>query len=305
MNPHSKPFADVSVVIPAYRAAATIGRALESVVCQTLPPLEIIVVDDGSEDGTYEIAESYENKLTDIPLKLFRQPNGGAGRARNKAIQEASGKYIAFLDADDEWLPEKTAKSMAYFEKQDYVLIAHNGWIVDGDTQLLNDCCQRFQSRSDPFISLYKKGYIDTCTVIARREAILAVGGFDESLPNAQDFELWLALCAPPGSQFIVFDEVLSRYHLMPGSIMSHTKRRLDCCLEIAKRYSPEIKKRGRAGLLTLWYRIAAVHYEAFSAFLSKNNFLEAGLVPIKMIFSLFSLSVSYWQNNKFTRPHI
>jgi teichuronic acid biosynthesis glycosyltransferase TuaG len=297
MASKSDSIADVSVVIPAYQAALTLGRALESVAQQTILPREIIIVDDGSDDNTFETASSYTDNLNGIPLKIFQQPNAGAGRARNKAIQEASGEYVAFLDADDEWLPKKLEKTMVYFSDSKYTLVAHDGWIVDGDVQTLNNCHQRYAEGADPYVTLFKKGFIDTCTVVARREAILAVGGFDESLPNAQDFELWLALCGTPEPNFIVFDKALSRYHLMPDSIMSYTNRRLSCCLAIAKRYSPEISQRAGANIMDLWYRIAAIHYEAFTAFTKNKAYFSASLLPIKMIFRFVTLSISYYLN--------
>ena len=95
---------DVSVIIPAYRSAATIGRALDSVIAQTVKPIEVIVVVDGLADETYQLALNYEKKMGGISFIVLSQQRKGAGAARNKAISEARGKFVAFLDADDEWL---------------------------------------------------------------------------------------------------------------------------------------------------------------------------------------------------------
>ena len=208
-----------------------------------------------------------EVDLGEIELKVINQAHKGAGAARNRAVAEASPLVLAFLDADDEWLPEKLEHSMARMEGGNYVLVAHNGWIVEDGRQVLNDCARRFGEGPDPFVALYRKGYLDTCTVLARRHAVLGAGGFDETLANAQDFELWLAMLREPGAEFLVFDQALSRYHITPGGIMSHTARRLACCLEIAGRYAPDLKARPGSALGGLWFRVLAVHHEAVRAY--------------------------------------
>ena len=258
--------ADVSVIIPAYRAAATIRRALASVAGQTLKPLEVIVVDDGSDDATVEATKACASLLEGVALKVFSQPNRGAGAARNRALSEARATYVAFLDADDEWLAAKLERSMAHLVGTENVLVAHDGWIVSDGEETLNACARRFRQGTDPFVQLYRKGYIDTCSVVARRDAVAAAGGFDESLPNAQDFDLWLALVAEPGTPFTVFDEPLVRYYASDTGIMGHTKRRLACCMEIARRYAPDLRRRPGSALVSLWYRVLALHVEAIRA---------------------------------------
>lgn len=285
---------EVSVIIPAYQASGTIVRALASVAAQTLKPHEVIVVDDGSDDGTYEAALSLENRMNGILLKVFRQPNRGAGVARNRAVMEASQPLIAFLDADDEWLPAKLERSMAHMKDGGYLLVAHNGWIIDNGKETLIDGARRFREGGAPFVSLYRKGYIDTCTVITRRDAVLAVGGFDSTLRNGQDFEMWLALLRQPGARFLVFDEPLSRYHVTPGSIMSNTERRLACCLEIARRYAPDLKKYPGAAIYSLWFRIFAVHYEAVQIYIKRQKLMALLMLLLKLPFQLLHMTINF-----------
>lgn len=288
-------FAPVSVIVPAYRAAATIGRALGSVAAQTLKPREAIVVDDGSDDGTAAAAEAQRALLGDIQLSVHRQSRQGAGAARNRAVAAAQQPFLAFLDADDEWLPEKLRLSLAAIADTGAVLVAHNGWIVDGARLTLNDCASRFRAYRDPFVGLYRKGYIDTCTVLARRDAVLAAGGFDPGLANAQDFELWLAMLREPGVPFVVFDEPLSRYHVSASGIMSHTERRLRCGLEIASRYARDLERRPGSALLSLWYRTAALHHEAAAAFLGRRRLGKALLVLASFPFHLAQATLRFF----------
>jgi glycosyltransferase involved in cell wall biosynthesis len=255
--------ADVSVIIPAFRAAGTIGRALASVAAQRRPPREVVVVDDGSDDGTADAAEAMRGALGRIALQVIRQPNQGAGAARNSALAAATGALVAFLDADDEWLPEKLARSLPCLDDPEVVLVAHN-YIrrhPNGSEETID--CTRHVHGASPFAALYQRGYIGTCTVVARRHAVKAAGGFDSGLKVAQDFALWLALLKAPGTRFEVFGEALSRYHLRPGSITTDTETRLDCCLDVARRFYPALRDHSGVPLVHLWFRVLAVHYEA------------------------------------------
>lgn len=280
--------ADVTVIVPAYRAAATIGRALASVAAQSLPPRAAVVVDDGSPDDTFACAEAMRPRMGGIALKVIRQSNAGAGAARNRALVEAATEYVAFLDADDEWLPEKLARSMARMTECDYVLVAHDSVEVRDGRETRLDCAARFRAyAAAPFVGLYRRGFIDTSTVIARRAAVMEAGGFDTTLANGQDFALWLAMLARPAARFLVFDEVLSRYHITSGSIMSHVERRRRCCMQIARRYAPALRAHPGSPLASLWFRTLAVHREAMTAHLARHETAAAlralALAPINL----------------------
>ena len=287
----------ISVIIPAYQAAQTIERALRSVSLQTLKPGEVVIVDDGSNDDTVVAAETLRPIFQEVDFLIFRQGNKGAGAARNKAINRSSGSILAFLDADDEWLPEKLERSMAELDTGSYSLVAHNGWIVDGNDNIRNDCAFRYRAPGDPYENLYCRGYIDTCTVVVKRDLVLQVGGFDESLPNAQDFELWLAILEDPSAKFLVFEDFLARYFVIPGSVMSYTERRRICTLEIAGRYVPILKRRGLRWLKSLLFRVLVIHFEAFTAHSSAKRFSHAFMIPLKAIIALIRALI--WSSRK------
>jgi len=275
VTPNQPNRADISVIIPAFHAEATIRRALESVAAQTLKPSEIIVVDDGSEDGTFEAAEACRAKMQGIEFKLFRQTNRGAGAARNKALTEARCAIVAFLDADDEWLSEKLKISLDHLQSENHVLVAHNGWIIEGGQETYLDIAARYQAASDAlYHGLYRRGFISTSSVIARRAAVMEAGCFDEGLLIGQDFDLWLKILAIPGATFQVLDKPLTRYHITPGSITSLTRRRLVSTLKSAARHAPALRQHPGSPLVSLWFRVAAVHLEAVRAYIKDGKSL-------------------------------
>ena len=280
MQSEKQQTADVSVIIPAYRARASIGRALTSVIRQTLKPRQVIVVDDGSGDGTFEAAEAMRAQMNGISFVVVAQDNRGAGAARNRALQEATGKYVAFLDADDEWQTEKIMRSMAVIGGTEQVLVAHDYSRIepDGSEQTV-ECARRFSQAHDPFVGLFRQGFIATSTVVARRDAVLAAGGFDKNLATAQDFDLWLKMLAVPDTSFTIFPEILTRYHVTGGSITSFTARRLACSLLIARRHAPS--------LIDLWFRIVAVHYETLTAYRSSGDLFKAMFSVIRLPWNL------------------
>lgn len=286
--------ASVSVIIPAYQAARTIGRALASIAAQNVLPSEIIIVDDGSDDGTLEIAEQMRGTLKGIDLTLLRQAHKGAGAARNKGINATNSFYVAFLDADDEWLPEKLARSLEVMAQTNSVLVSHNYIMQDsaGHESIVTKCDENYLAPGDPYVNLYKKGYIATSAVVAQRDAILGAGGFDETLPTAQDFALWLSMLHRPETPFCIFKDVLIRYHVTPGSITSHTERRLQCCLKIATNFKPRLAKRCRYPLFALWYRILSIHYEAATVYMEQKRLFAAFGVVIRLPFNLIKLTL-------------
>lgn len=287
------PLAPVSVIIPAFNASATIGRALRSIASQTLRPHDVIVVDDGSTDGTPDVAEQLARKIEGISIHVVRQSNMGAGAARNRALAEARSEYVAFLDADDEWLPEKLANCMSWLAGGDFVLIGHNGWIVDGKTETYLDCTRRFHAAHPRlYDGLYRRGFLGTSSVVARRDAVMQAGGFDETLGTGQDFDLWLRLLDRAEARFAVFETPLTRFHIVSGSITSHTRRRLDNTMKIAIRHAPSLARHGASPLRGLWFRIAAVHAEAVRAHWGRGQFADVVSTALRFPFAFAGATI-------------
>jgi glycosyltransferase involved in cell wall biosynthesis len=194
---HAAPL--VSFIIPTHNYARFLGEAIDSALAQTYPNFELIVVDDGSTDNTPEIVAPLQHRL-----RYIRQEQSGPSAARNSGIRASRGELIAFLDADDVWLPHKTATQVRY-------LLEHpETGLVSGRTRLTGD-----QGKDPPRIGyrrrralrrlialragvafrnllLSDRNYIATSTVMLRRQCLDLVGHFDESLSRVEDFNLWL-----------------------------------------------------------------------------------------------------------------
>jgi cellulose synthase/poly-beta-1,6-N-acetylglucosamine synthase-like glycosyltransferase len=168
----------VSVVIPAYNAAATIAAAIESVLAQTRPPEEIIVVDDGSKDETSAVVERFGPIV-----RLLRQANAGCGQARNTGAREARGTWLAFLDADDLWLPTKLERQMPETADPRIAVVVCRKYSKDG--QLLG---RRFA-----FDDLWTRNDAIVSSSLVRRSAFEQAGGFWK-LRACEDYHLWLRL---------------------------------------------------------------------------------------------------------------
>ncbi|MBF0323904.1 MAG: glycosyltransferase family 2 protein [Alphaproteobacteria bacterium] len=261
--------APITVIIPAWRAAATIGRTLASIAAQTRPPRRVVVVDDESDDDTLGAARACTAVLAAVgsTLTVVRQAKGGPGAARNRALAEADTPYVAFIDADDEWLPAKLERSLAHIEGTDLVLVSHDFLAEQPDgSETYADCTRHFRAAADPFAALFVRAYVATTTVVARRDAVLAAGGFDPTLPAAQDYDLWLAMLGRPGARFLVFPEALTRYRFSPAGITSKVEQRRRCSLAVMARHAPTLRSRGLAGLVCVGKRALVIHYEAACA---------------------------------------
>lgn len=215
----------VSVVIPAYEVAGYIAETLESVFAQTFQDFEVIVVNDGSPD-----TEEFERALAPYleRVRYVRQQNRGAGAARNNGVSEARGEYVAFLDGDDLWLPQYLEQQLEFLRQGNYDL-AYADALLIGDSPLAGKTFMETAPSAGAvtFISLIRTDCnVITSGVVARRSALIEAGLFDESLRNAQDFELW-ARMARNGARLAYQRKVLLRYRIREGSLSGDAMNRL------------------------------------------------------------------------------
>ena len=180
---HTEP--TVSVIIPTWNRASLLARALDSVDRQTRPPEEIIVVDDGSTDDTVALVRS---RVT--PPKLISQPNRGVSAARNAGIRAAAGEWVAFLDSDDEWLPEKLERQLAALGPETVLCHTDEIWIRRG--RRVNPMQKHRKSGGRIFERSLPLCAISPSAALVRRDLFDVVGLFDECLPACEDYDLWL-----------------------------------------------------------------------------------------------------------------
>ncbi len=179
----------LSAIIPTFNRAASVVNAVRSVIDQTLPDIEIIVVDDGSTDDT---AECLNREFGDR-IKLLRLPrNHGVSYARNRGFELSRGAFIAFLDSDDLWLPEKSNRQLAFMRSRPDLLISQTDeiWIRNG--KRVNPCQHHLKPSGSIFAECLPLCVVSPSAVMMRRRFFAAVGLFDENLPACEDYDLWL-----------------------------------------------------------------------------------------------------------------
>ena len=180
---------NVSVVIPCFNRIKTLSRSIDSVVNQTYKPSEIIIIDDGSTDGTRDfIIKSYPN------IKYFFQPKKGVSSARNKGIRESSSDWVAFLDSDDEWLPQKLEKQINQLGKHSEIFISHTNeiWIRNGVR--VNQMKKHQKYGGYIFDKCLDICRISPSSVLIHKKVLKDVGVFDETLQVCEDYDLWLRI---------------------------------------------------------------------------------------------------------------
>ncbi len=208
--------ARVSVIIPTYNRAGFLSFAIGSVLGQTFQDFEIIIVDDASTDNTEEVV----GRFCDQRIRYYcRDLKGNTSTGRNRGIREAQSSYIAFLDDDDEWLPEKLEKQIALLDQSPPSV----GGIYTGYIRIL-----RSNGESLGITLPTKKGDLSSTLLssnvlagasglLLRKECLLDVGLFDEDLPSFQDYDLWIRISKKFTFDYV--DEVLYRYHIHDNKI--------------------------------------------------------------------------------------
>lgn len=181
---------DISVVIPSYNREATLSRALNSVLNQSSAVDEVIVVDDGSSDNSAAVIQQQ------FPtIKLIQQPNQGVSAARNTGINAASGDWIALLDSDDEWLPEKiaTIRQAQINNPEEILFHSDEIWIRNGSR--VNQMNKHAKYGGDIFKYCLPLCVISPSAVVIHRSVFEQIGFFNEKLPACEDYDLWLRFC--------------------------------------------------------------------------------------------------------------
>lgn len=251
---------EISIIMPAFNAQKYLAASIQTAQQQTFENWELIVVNDGSTERTAEIAREFAH--ADKRIHVVSRANGGQGAARNTGLQHSRGEWIAFLDADDLWMPRKLELQLAAAREHGADLVCSNGAIfwdesLGNEAQIEQPNYPTFTgvlSGSELINRLFIANPIQNSSVLARRSSIALAGDFDESrsIQNCEDYDLWFRM-ARSGARFYSVSEHLFRYRRHADSttyniVPLHTPE-----IEVLKRYWPDttlphslIKKRFR-----------------------------------------------------------
>jgi glycosyltransferase involved in cell wall biosynthesis len=221
----------ISIVIPAHNSEKTITKTIDSVLKQSFTDLELIVIDDGSQDKTLEVV----SKINDPRIKILSYPKAGANVSRNRGLSLAQGEFVSFLDADDIWTSDKLASQIQALENNSKAKVAYSwtNYIDDDDKFLLTGT--HLTANGDVYEQLLITNFLESgSNPLICKEAILKLGGFDESLSAAQDWDMWLRLAEK--YHFICVPQPQILYRIRANSLSSNLHRQEKACLEVLKK---------------------------------------------------------------------
>tara|TARA_R110000850_G_scaffold264954_2_gene394285 strand:- start:2489 stop:3364 length:876 start_codon:yes stop_codon:yes gene_type:complete len=245
--------ATVSVVTPTYNRARFLPDAVSSVLAQTYGDFELIILDDGSSDDTREVLEPF---LADRRVRYFYQKNQGQSHARNHALDQAAGEFIAFLDSDDLWEPSKLEKQLAVFKSNPNVDIVHGDEATIDEQGVVNSLENMNRYSGGITRYLLADNSVSITTALVRRRCFDEMGGFDTSVGVADDYELWLRFSAR--YYFHYEPGIVASYRVMADQISSDKRRRFAAneriILEFLARYGEVLSSGERRWGLSRFY---------------------------------------------------
>ena len=283
----------VSIVIPTYNRAGLLKRSINSVLNQTFENLEVIIIDDGSKDNTEEIVRG----IKDTRIRYIKQKeNRGATAARNTGIKLAQGKYVAFQDSDDVWLPEKLEKQVKVIELAfpDVGVVYSGFWKIKKNNRIYVPFKRSKIRSGNIYNELVKRNFVSTQTILLKKECFKKSGLFDENLPRFQDWDLAIRLSKY--YNFIFIEEPLVSVYYTEGSISDNWKSYVEAMeMIIEKNYDCLLKN--KIILSEYYFRIGKML--CFSGESKKSR--EYSLKSIKLnflnIFSWILLVISFFGN--------
>ncbi len=217
--------AKVSVVVPAYNISTYIADALKSLEKQTFQDFEVLIVDDGSTDNTAEIVQSFCQR--DSRFRLLKKQNGGLASARNYGIARAKGEYIALLDGDDIYLPDKLASHVTQLDRGSKIGVVYSASRAirdDGKPTLM--VLSGKPIKSDPLKALLCKNFLGHgSNGVFRRCIVDEIGGFDETLPRCEDLDFWLRIALTSRWDFYRVPKVLCGYRVRPSGLSFNVEK--------------------------------------------------------------------------------
>ncbi|MDD5680055.1 MAG: glycosyltransferase [Candidatus Omnitrophica bacterium] len=269
----------ISVIIPTYNRANYICNAIDSVLAQTYKDFEIIVVDDGSTDNTKEILRQYDDKI-----RYFYQDNRGVSVSRNKGMREANGEYVAFLDSDDIWMPNKLERQISYMDSNPDIGLTYS--------------FARYYSKDENYEKIRPKSIaitikdmietdavLPTSTVMLRKKCLDCVGFFDESMFGMEDFDFWFRVAERFPINFI--SDIMVHVRSFDVNLSNQNEKMWSGYIAV---YNKLIQKYKNVYDLRYMIRRLANRHYLLGAYLYKNGDFENSRENIKKAVQLYPL---------------
>ena len=217
----NRPLPKVSVIIPTFNRACWLKEAIESVFSQSFTDYELIVVDDGSTDDTREMCAQYGDKV-----RYLFQKNQGSPAARNYGISRARGKYIALLDDDDLWLPDRLKMQVEVMgQDPKLAFVCSSAYAIDEHHNILRQFGLGVSADMCDFEHLILGNFVLHLTVLVRKDIVLEMGGYDHNLKSIQDFDLWIRVAKK--HPFVYLKEPLAYYRIHANNISNNLEQAL------------------------------------------------------------------------------
>ncbi|MDX2215650.1 MAG: glycosyltransferase [Oculatellaceae cyanobacterium bins.114] len=221
----------ISIITPVYNGEKTIGETIASVLSQTFTDFEYIIINDSSDDQTLDVINSF----SDPRIRVFSYPKGNLPISRNRGIAHASGRYLAFLDADDLWTPDKLEAQFNALQSAPEAAVAYS-WTdyIDESSRFLR-VGSHFTATQNVYAQLLLMNFIENgSNPLIKAEAIAQIGGFDPNLPSAEDWDMWLRLAAQYAFVGVPKAQVL--YRISPQAMTRNIPRMEAACLQVIDR---------------------------------------------------------------------
>ena len=286
----------VSVIIPTYNRDNYLYSAIKSVLNQTFEDFEIIIVDDASTDNTRQVVDKFDDKR----IRYIRhKENKGGSAARNTGIKRSKGKFIAFLDDDDMWMPSKLEKQLDLINKNlEIGAVYTRTCIINKSDKII-----WFKSpslRGNIFLDILKKNYVGSCSkVLVRKECFNRIGLFDENLPAGQDWDMWIRLAKH--HQFDYVNEPLVLYRVHEKRISTNPFPKMQATKLMFKKFSKELNTSvNHKKILGYWhYRFGTIYCECGDIGKGRKEFMKAiskdpdsFIYYIRLFASFFGLTI-------------
>ncbi len=279
----------ISVVIPTYNSGNLILNTVDSLRRQTFRLFEVMIINDGSDEASRDFIVEYIANANDLDIKLLDQENKGIAAARNAGIMASKGSYIAFLDDDDIWYPQKLERCYEIFKRNGSIdLVCHNEALKSASGKPLK--VFRYGPQSPEMFRklLFKGNCLSTSAVVVKKDILLEAGLFRESplFFSVEDFDLWLRLAKK--YKFYFLNEILGEYIIDNNNVSLRLERHFNNLIQALAVNFREYEKKKKLDFLLINLRISRAYLAMFKNFALNRKFAKAANYFIKSIRQFF-----------------